>query len=120
MSPGLRVSFPQQQGMGLSFHFAQENPAAPLRMLLTSLRSLSNLEPRAWVQPLSETQSSFWPSLSRPRASVGPCLWSTAKGSGDSTLQAQQQAAKAPTHNQKEQPLSSSSCKEASSKKRLL
>lgn len=82
MSPGLRVSFPQQQGMGLSFHFAQENPAAPLRMLLTSLRSLSNLEPRAWVQPLSETQSSFWPSLSRPRASAGPCLWSTAKGSG--------------------------------------
>lgn len=113
MSPGLRVSFPQQQGMGLSFHFAQENPAAPLRMLLTSLRSLSNLEPRAWVQPLSETQSSFWPSLSRPRASAGPCLWSTAKGSGA------QQAAKAPTHNQKEQPLSSSSCEEASYKRLL-
>lgn len=47
MYPELCKSFQQPHGMGFSSHFTDEDVKAPLRILVTSPRSLSNLERKA-------------------------------------------------------------------------
>lgn len=72
-----------QQPLEMVFppHFTDENMVALPRISVPSPRSLSNPEPRAWTQPLSETKSSLWPFLSRPSASAETYLRPTTKGS---------------------------------------
>lgn len=54
--------------MGFSSHFTDKDVAAPFRILVTSSKSLSNLEPKAWTQLLSETRSSSYPLDLVPQA----------------------------------------------------